>query len=389
MPLPRMLLLLASALLSGICAFGLPTDDDLLHDLTGSSYRDFVVNGNRIYALTDSGQIVVWDAERADTAGIIRLPNSRRFYSISVDRNDNLYAGGWDTSAVFRINKHTLRCQRVIASPYYPVTHIVFNSANRMWIIVPDALCDPFSGRYWMNFWNDPEHLSFRISKRFGWFFKRRTDYFFRVPDFTIVDRNDLLIMAEDYGEWGSQFYYFDTRREQPLKPSDTVAGLCAMNVEGLFLNGMGEAFVSQSRQFDRDTARRSGISKIIDHQRLISYPSPYRDQNYFNQVDAEGERRIYLNNPYMVSWSDATLNKEDGCVYSLSATGGPGANIMRSRVFGDTAVTKREQILEVFRAVRWRNNKLFASARYVVWITVSDGLGVYDVRRKEVSYLK
>lgn len=298
-------------------------------DTRWGNCRDFVVDSSYAYELTDSGYLRIWSLHNYEVEELIQLPADKRFSSIGKDWKGEVYLGGWDTGMVFKLDRKRLVVKPFVKSKYYPISHIVFSRQGKIFLTVNSALYNPFSGKYWLDFYNKEGSRTHLIRKGFGipnpflkkWKFKKWTGFgrfeymslrYFKIPENVVVTTQDLLVMTATGGEWDGHYYFFDLRKEKILDPTsrDTLLRLFEPNY--LLSDDKGNAYIVGSKKFDNSPV--SGVFKIKPNRQVISYKSPI----IVPPQDTSGGKpfQIYIENRYNVSWSGVSFNSLDSRIY-------------------------------------------------------------------------
>jgi hypothetical protein len=175
---------------------------------TKINYQSFVLLDSRLFALNDSGQVIIWDLEKLDTIHFAFNNPLTRYTAITKDRNNQIVLGT-NTGVIFNLDPKKM----VISKDFqikYSIASICFNSNNKMFLIIPSAVYDPMSKKRWDEFENHASGIIVR--KKVLGFFWERTDKYFSMPDFTYLDSKDRWWMCKSYGEFGGEAQVFDTK---------------------------------------------------------------------------------------------------------------------------------------------------------------------------------
>lgn len=176
---------------------------------TNSNYQTALYHNDNLYAVSESGQVVVWNLSKLDT---LPFPHndtvSYKFLCVAKDRMNVIYFGT-DKGHIFRYSPEK-RVWSLDRKLKYSVHHMVFNSDNHPLIIVPYAVYDPITKRRWTKFENHTDGL-IRKKKVLGLFSKRIHKYF-QMPQYTFLDSQDRLWMTASFGEFGGDVQIFDAK---------------------------------------------------------------------------------------------------------------------------------------------------------------------------------
>jgi hypothetical protein len=270
-----------SALLAlcAFCCIGQPGNlgDANLYRITrtNSDYSSVMYHNNRVYAINERGEVVIWDLSTLDTLAFRYNDTlSYRFLCVTIDKH-NVIHFGTDKGHIFRFQPTNAELS-LYKKLKYPVHHIFFNSDNYPLVITPYAVYDPITKRKWSKFKNHTSGL-IRKKKVLG-MFQKMIDEYFQVPHYAFLDSKDRLWMTACFGEFGGDVQIFDAKnfRIAPNKFDSVRPGLIFPRsvFEGpnrhVFLTSGLQHFSNSGEiyKFDHDKSVRkifnsSGIRKV------------------------------------------------------------------------------------------------------------------------------
>src|ERR1700712_3360755 len=76
-------------------------------DKTSNNYTSYVQVKSRIFAITDSGQLVIWDLVKLDTVGFSHNDAKIKYTAIAKDQANNIFIGANDGS-IFKLTSADL-----------------------------------------------------------------------------------------------------------------------------------------------------------------------------------------------------------------------------------------------------------------------------------------
>ena len=112
---------------------------------TTVAIKDMVIKEPYIYAIEREGRLRVWQIDTQKEASITYDTNCV-FTAIALDRNKNVVVGTKD-GKLFSITGNGLQLFKQLRKPYV-IEHIVFNSQNHPYLVVPNALYCPITDSY-------------------------------------------------------------------------------------------------------------------------------------------------------------------------------------------------------------------------------------------------
>jgi hypothetical protein len=176
---------------------------------TNSSYQTALYYNDNVYAISESGQVVIWNLSKLDT---IRFPKndtaSYKFLCVAKDQINAVYFGT-DKGHIFKYDPETGGWS-LYKKLKYSVHHMFFNSDNHPLVIVPYAVYDPITKRNWTEFENHTDGLIHK--KRVLGLFSKRVYKYFQMPQYTFLDSQDRLWMTASFGEFGGDMQIFDAK---------------------------------------------------------------------------------------------------------------------------------------------------------------------------------
>jgi hypothetical protein len=119
---------------------------------TAINYKSYIIVKNNLFALNDSGKVVIWDLSKLDTVYFARNSQTIKYTAITKDRDDNVFLAT-SKGEVFEIKISDFTYSLVLKTKY-SIKYMCFNSLNKMLLIVPGAVYDPISMQHWDQFEN-------------------------------------------------------------------------------------------------------------------------------------------------------------------------------------------------------------------------------------------
>lgn len=179
------------------------------------SYRDFVYDDQMIYALNSNGQLSVWDLH-TQVKLFKGIDTTYSYTAIAKDKNNNIYLGA--KGVIHRLNSNNFTTTVYQKLEYdIAVNNIFFNSQNKMFLIVPNAVYDPVKNKVWSKFRHKGNGLN--VTKRIL-FINIKTSTYFMMPDYAFMDSADRIWMVSSFGEFGGTLQIFDAKNERTV-PTD------------------------------------------------------------------------------------------------------------------------------------------------------------------------
>ena len=179
------------------CLIGIPTySQSTLGKI--SSYKDFILDGNYVWLLTNSGEINGIDLISGKPVGqAIKL--NTPIIAMAKDQADNLVVA--DTAHTIQRYDRIKTSWHIISTYTGKLTGLTFNSANQCFAITNNGIVCVSEGKRY--FPDSALFLNDQIRNRKTWFGS---------PVYLMDSRNQLWI-GFDYGEWGGDVFTFDTKQ--------------------------------------------------------------------------------------------------------------------------------------------------------------------------------
>jgi hypothetical protein len=343
---------------------------------TKFSYRSIVVVDNKIFALNDIAKLVIWDLDKLDTIHFSHNDNYVHYTAICKDKLNQIYLST-DEGFVYKINPTDLSFSKFLKIKY-PIHSICFNSINKIFLIVPNAVYQPEEKRHWDKFSNHAGGII--VHKKKMLFFKKRIYTFFRIPQFTYLDNTDRWWMCSSFGEFGGEAQIFDTRKERIYDNNfDINNGL--IFPKSIFEDTIGNIFITSGIQhfgssgtIIKITSERK-ITKIYDSKDYIEIPK----WNLSTSNDG-----IFV--------GPGAYNKDDNCIFFSTNKGFykallPSEGKLKNPqlLFSPQLSWDREPLaMGVGMAIK---SLEFTIDNKLLFLTSNDGIGIYDGQK--LTFLK
>ncbi len=209
------------------------------------NYRDYIRRDNHIFALTDSHQVIAWDLASLDTISMQVNQLGRKYSAISKDRMQNIYLGT-KNGEIFKFDSQHKEISRIDSIPYW-VWAMGFDQYNELFTVVPYAVYQPSTQRFWDEFGN---HTTSRIvDRKFLWFFNRRTDRYFILPSVTYIDSKNRWWLCASAGEFGGDLQVFDLNSHEIYNEEFKGLRPEAIKPRSVFEDSTGNIYITSGLQ--------------------------------------------------------------------------------------------------------------------------------------------
>lgn len=333
------------------------------------NYSSYVQIQNKLFALTDSGRVVIWDLKKLDTINFPHNSSNVKYVAIEKDQNNNVFLATKDGN-IIKLNPSNLSYSLYLKVKY-SINGIFINPDNKIYLIAGGAIYDPVSKKYWNQFENHTKGLITVSRKRFLFFSHKRKPVtkYFATPQYTFVDSKGKFWMTAVYGEFGGEVEVFDSR-------SDTIVNNKFGNVypgdlspRSVFEDGSGNIYIT------------CGL------QHFMNFGEIYRIDNKRNIIKIfDGEvkpaDKIFV--------GPGAFNKVDNKIYFFSSGGlfkaNAGENPIKPELVFNTALSWKREPMAI--GVGMSVSKLdFTMDNRLLFLSKNDGFGIYD--GKSITFLK
>jgi hypothetical protein len=330
------------------------------------SYTKMLVGAENIYALNSSGQLFAWDLKNLTRT--FTSDTTEKYTSIAKDNSSKIYLGT-AKGKIFTFDKNDYSIDLYLElKKDYSVTDIFFNSLDEIFLIVPYAVYDPVKDEHWTDFKHQPNGMI--VSKRFLFFFRKRTNQYFDMPQYTFIDSQDRIWMTKSFGEFGSSMQIFDTRKRTELN-----ADIDSLNFGLLFPKSVFE-------DKNRNIYITSGLQHFMNSGDIFRIKNNLATKVY----DSEDFRDSTESNPFGggIFVGPGEYNPFDNKIYFATTEGFYRASIPNEgRIENPELIFKPELLWgrePLAIGVSMSVKKLeFTDDQRLVFLTSNNGIGIYD----------
>ncbi|MCX6318895.1 MAG: hypothetical protein NTW29_16570 [Bacteroidetes bacterium] len=322
-----------------------------------NQYKDFVYDGNIIWALTIEGKLTLFDATNGDLISR-KVKNDSPIIALANDKEGNIIIG--DKSKM--IKKYDKQTKTWIPLYKFDTTllAITFDSKNNYYLITNKGVFDVSTKEY---FYPDISQ-NYQIRHNAGWF---------REPAL-LTDRSDNIWIGFGYGEWGGELFIFNTTDRKFIVPNlkgfpialHPIKSIFESNENVFVTSGLMHFFISGS------------IVKFDNFQSSPLFESESSRISLNDSTNGEITHGEYI--------GPGTYNHKDSSIYFYSQNG-----IFRGNPAND--LSKIEHWTKVFQPkLHWKNGQSdavgspmnvlkiqFVNSDKLIFVSQNDGIGIYD----------
>jgi outer membrane protein assembly factor BamB len=341
------------------------------------NYRRIAVSQGRIFAISDSGDVVIWDMSRMDTLSYIPRTKKYTYRTVGKDRNGLIYIGT-SRGEIFKIDPQTLKIS-IAHKLKYSIRDFYFTSDNRMFVAVPYALYDVQKRKYWTEFENHASGI-YRQRRVLGLYTKKIKRYF-DPPDYSFVDSKDRIWMLASFGEFGGEVQVFDARNLKIFNNNFQGIDNGLFFPRSAFEDTSGNIYITSGLQHmsnDGEIYRIAPDSKVTKVFNIENYKDTCIDRTYY----PDGS---FLEKPYNGFFiGPGTYNRFDHNIYFATQLGIYKAPVPKGdrmtlpvKVFDPTLMWDGARLAVGYEmAVKYME---FISPDRMIFLISSDGIGLYE----------
>lgn len=215
---------------------------------TNINYAKFLIEGNKLFAINDSGKLIVWNITTFDTLLIRNINSSDYFICLSKDNKNQIFLGT-KKGKIYKLNPISHQFTLVAQSKYYPIEAISINDNNEILVAVPYMLYDPIKKKLYHKFYNHPfKENSYR---RYFGIIKLPIRGLLDIPDYEYVDKKGNWWLCTSNGEWAGDNQIFNINEKQVVNytidsveiKEISITSICEDNMGNLYITNGFEAY--------------------------------------------------------------------------------------------------------------------------------------------------
>jgi ligand-binding sensor domain-containing protein len=328
-----------------------------------SSYSAVINDDTHIYAITKKGQLTIWDTNSLKKT-YTSTDTTKHYTAIAKDHRNNIYVGN-KKGCVFELDKHDFSAKLFYKMQRDPkVEFIIFNNADKMYVIVADGVYSASSKKVYNQFVNRPLSGMQRVSfDKNGNFID--SNIYFNIPEIAFIDNKNRIWMSKSFGEFGTILHIFDTVLDKELAEVPDLS-----HIQSFSEDAIGNVYITCGLQHFMNFGSIYKISAEMDISLLFT------SENGFNNEKPRGDDALFIG-PGVFSIKDKKLyfSSSKG-FYSAEVTQG-NALSNATQLFQPKLNYVREPLaigvgMAVKSLIQLPDGRLLFS-------TAANGIGIYD----------
>ncbi len=338
------------------------------------SFIKLLISTDHIHALNSSGQLHVWDLKTLEKR--FTSDTTIKYTSIANDNFNKIYLGT-SKGKIFTFDKNDHSTQLYLKlKKEVHVSDIFFNSFGQIFLIVPYAVYDPINDKYWNDFEHQPNGMI--VSKRIFFFFNKRTNIYFNMPQYTFMDSQDRIWMTNSFGEFGGSIQIFDTRKRTELNADIDSLNFGLLFPKSVFENNNQNIYITSGLQHFMNSGDIFRIEKNLGTK-------VYSSENLRDSTEANSFNGGIFVGP-------GAFNPYDNKIYFATTNGFYRVSIPNKGKIENLELLFKPDLLwerePLAIGVSMSIKKLaFTNDNRLVFLTSNNGVGVYD--GKELKMIK
>jgi len=334
------------------------------------TFKSMIVGEDKIYALDKDGFLSVWDLKTLKK--IYKSTDTlKRFSSIAKDKRKQIFIGTKD-GKILKLNTSNFSTELFIKlKKNFLVSDIFFNSQNEIFLIIPYAIYDPIIDKKWTDFKHAPNGMIIR--KRILFFFHKRTNTYFEMPQYAFIDSKDRIWMIKSWGEFGGSVQIFDTKKRKEHNVNIDSLDFGLLFPKSVFEDKKGDIYITSGLQHFMNSGE---IYRIKDNKASVIYNS-------------EDFRDTTENNPFGggIFVGPGQYNETEHKLYFATTNGFYRAVVpQEGRIKNPEFLFKPDLIWErepLAIGIGMTIKELeFTKDNRLVFLTSNNGIGVYDGKK-------
>jgi hypothetical protein len=341
-------------------------------------FEDFLQTDTRIFVLNTDGRIDSWDLKTLEKSTIYGRDTVGKAISIAKNKDGHVFIGT-DKGIVYQIGPD-LTLNKFLASKYYPIKYLIFNSESRLLLIVPNAVYDPISGHHWSRFTGHTDGLIHK--KKIFRIVSVKSKAYFQMPQYVFLDSKDRLWMTASFGEFGGDLQVFDTRRMKILNHRQDSIKFGSFFPKSVFEGDDGDVFITSGLQHIMNSGEIFKIGSDLEARRIFRSEGLKKIDRKTKTVLDEGGLFV---GPGVFNAMDRSITfATDRGIHKtdLKSTGG----LEKPALLFNPKLTWTQEPLAVGASMAIKKME-YTSDGKLIFLTKKDGLGIYDGKR--VTLLK
>lgn len=331
--------------------------------------QDIVLIENQLYGIDKNGQLIKWDLETGVRENLSN-DTSIMLTSIQIDRNSNLVLGS-SKGLLFELHPDTKEfILKKRLKKEVEIRDIIINSKNEIFLVVPGVIYDTIKDKYWKGFIHRNSQIISK--KRFLFFFTKKVNKYFQMPQNTFIDNDDIIWMISNYGEFGGTIQRFDTKKRKEINTIIEGLGYTMFFPQNIFSDG-----------------KHIYISSGLQH---------FRNFGEIWKISYDKAQKIFKNGDFIDQYLDkifigpSLIDSQTNIIYISSSEG-----IFKAELSQDEKIKEIELLFvpELF----WDREPLAIGAKMsikkllltkdkqLIFLTSKNGVGIYN--KGKLNYLK
>lgn len=185
------------------------------------SIKSSIIHNQEILAIDNNGKLNIWNLKTLKKT--FQSNNQNTFFtSLGKNKNDDFFIGT-KNGRVLKFDKkdNSIKQFLKLKKNFWTVEDIVFNKRNEMFLMMSFGIYETQTDKLWTEFEHKGVLMTVYVKKFLG--FKKRLKKYFSKPDYTFIDKNQIMWMSKTFGEFGSVMQLFDLENKKIINLPDSL----------------------------------------------------------------------------------------------------------------------------------------------------------------------
>lgn len=336
------------------------------------SIKSSIIHNQEILAIDNNGKLNIWDLKTFKK--IFQSNNQNTFFtSLGKNKNGQFFIGTKKGRVLkFDRKEKSIKQFLKLKKNFWTIEGIVFNAESEIFLIMPFGIYEPQSDKLWTEFEHKGVLMTVYVKKFLG--FKKRLKKYFSKPDYTFIDKNQIMWMSKTFGEFGSVMQLFDLKNKKIINLPDS---LSFGEPKSMFDSNDGTIFITSGLHHFMQSG---SITKIKNFKTIGTYNS--------NELKDKDGKLVFPNEIFIGS---GNYNPYDKKIYFSTTNGVYKTGFLEGKelknielVFQPKLTWKQEPLaIGIDTAIKKID---FLSNGDLILITESNGIGIY--RNNKLNWL-
>lgn len=334
-----------------------------------TEFEDFVLTNSHCFAVAN-GAITVWDQKKFTKSQAFLRDTEDKILSIAKDANGEVFVGT-EKGMIYNLDSD-LTFNRFLSSKYYPIKYLFFNSENKLFLIVPNAVYEPRTGCHWTKFRNHTDGIIHK--KKLLGVFSVKSKTYFQMPHYAFLDSKDRIWMTASFGEFGGDLQIFDTRNQKIINHEPDSINMGLFFPKSVFESSKGEIFITSGVQHFMNSGDIYRMSSDLEIVRIFRSDGPRKIDRKTGVVLDEGG--LFIGPGAFDKATNTITVATDRGFYRVRIDG--NEKLGTPELLVNPELTWAREALAIGASMAIKKME-YTSDGKLIFLSKKDGIGIYD----------